>query len=73
MNTELSSPRARAAEQAQQGEIDELKERLAETEGTLYAIRHGEIDAVVLGGESGPQVYTLLNADRPYRTFVERM
>jgi PAS domain S-box-containing protein len=73
VNVGLSSAGARAAEHAQQREIDELKERLADAEGTLYAIRHGEIDAVVLSGESGPQVYTLLNADRPYRTFVERM
>ncbi len=68
-----SSPGAGVAEHAPQPEIDELNERLEEAEGTLSAIRHGEIDAVVLGGESGPQVYTLLNGDRPYRAFVERM
>jgi PAS domain S-box-containing protein len=44
-----------------------------EVEDVLQAIRQGEIDAVVVEGESGPQVYTLLNADRPYRTIVERM
>ena len=56
-----------------QREVDELRSRLAEAEETLQAIRQGEVDAVVVSGESGPQVYTLLNADRPYRTFVERM
>ena len=54
-------------------EIRELKERLAEAEETLQAIRQGEVDAVIVKGASGPQVYTLLNADRPYRNIVERM
>ncbi len=56
-----------------QREVDELRSRLTEAEETLQAIRQGEVDAVVVSGVSGPQVYTLLNADRPYRTFVERM
>ena len=56
-----------------QREADELRSRLAEAEETLQAIRQGDVDAVVVSGDSGPQVYTLLNADRPYRTFVERM
>jgi PAS domain S-box-containing protein len=55
------------------GEIDELKARLAEAEETLHAIRQGEVDAVLVKGEAGAQVYTLLNADRPYRNIVERM
>ena len=57
----------------QQREIDDLKARLAEAEETLQAIRQGEVDAVVVRGESGPQVYTLLNADHPYRIIIERM
>jgi PAS domain S-box-containing protein len=39
----------------------------------LQAIRQGEVDAVVVEGAAGPQVYTLANADRPYRIIVERM
>lgn len=54
-------------------EMDELRRRLEEAEETLLAIRQGEVDAVIVKGESGPQVYTLLNADRPYRNIVERM
>src|SRR5271156_5260843 len=54
-------------------QIDELSRKLAEAEETLQAIRRGEVDAVVVKGASGPQVYTLLNADRPYRNIVERM
>ncbi|HVC62341.1 MAG TPA: ATP-binding protein [Acetobacteraceae bacterium] len=62
-----------AARHPLQREIRELKGRLAEAEETLQAIRQGEVDAVIVKGASGPQVYTLLNADRPYRNFVERM
>ncbi|HZT51955.1 MAG TPA: ATP-binding protein [Stellaceae bacterium] len=53
--------------------IDDLTRRLAETEETLHAIREGEVDAVVVYGGFGPRVYTLTDADRPYRTIVERM
>jgi PAS domain S-box-containing protein len=72
MSTPLSSPDLSAADPLQR-EIAELRERLAEAEETLQAIRQGEVDAVVVKGISGPQVYTLLNADRPYRNIVERM
>ncbi len=44
-----------------------------EAEEALRAIRLGEVDAVVVDGTSGPQVYTLRDADRPYRIIVERM
>ena len=54
-------------------EIEELRARLAEAEATLQAIRTGEVDAVLVEGPAGPQVYTLQNADRPYRIVVERM
>lgn len=56
-----------------QSEVDALRDRLAEAEETLLAIRQGEVDAVIVKCPSGPQVYTLLNADRPYRNIVERM
>jgi len=50
-----------------------LRERLREAEATLDAIRNGDVDAIVVGGPSGQQVYTLENADRPYRVLVEQM
>jgi PAS domain S-box-containing protein len=53
--------------------VDELRARLLETEETLEAIRNGDVDAVVVGGPSGQQVYTLENADRPYRVLIEQM
>jgi PAS domain S-box-containing protein len=52
---------------------DELISRLREAEETLEAIRVGEVDAVVVAGPAGQQVYTLENADRPYRVLVEQM
>src|ERR1700748_3414629 len=52
---------------------DELISRLREAEETLEAIRTGAVDAVVIAGSQGQQVYTLENADRPYRVVVEQM
>lgn len=51
----------------------ELEARLQEAEETLAAIRNGDVDAVVVGGAAGQQVYTLENADRPYRVLIEQM
>jgi PAS domain S-box-containing protein len=51
----------------------ELQERLREAEDTLDAIRNGDVDAVVVGGPNGQRVYTLENADRPYRVLIEQM
>ena len=39
----------------------------------MRAIRTGEIDAVVVQGDTGPVVYTLKSADTPYRLLVEQM
>ncbi|MGE5621925.1 MAG: EAL domain-containing protein [Bacillota bacterium] len=52
---------------------DALRRRLAEAEEVLDAIRNGEVDAVVVHGERGPQVYTLEGADRVYRQLIESM
>jgi len=53
--------------------IADLRSRLEEAEETLDAIRNGEVDAIVTGGPTGQQVYTLENADRPYRVLIEQM
>ena len=50
-----------------------LEMRLAEAEDGLPAIRHGEIDALVVEAPGGNQVYTLHSAEEPYRTLVEQM
>ena len=53
--------------------IAELEDRLREAEETLEALRTGEVDAVVISGPAGQQVYTLESADRPYRILIEQM
>src|SRR5512142_539581 len=52
-------------------EIDELRTRLEEAEEALRAIRGGEIDALVIYGSEGEQVYTLQGADHAYRVMIE--
>ena len=54
-------------------EIKELKARLLEAEETLDAIRSGEVDALVVEGSEGEQVFTLKGAEMPYRILVEEM
>jgi len=54
-------------------ENEELHSRLAETEETLKAIRSGEVDAIVVSGKAGEQVYSLSSVETPYRTFIEKM
>jgi PAS domain S-box-containing protein len=51
----------------------ELVKRLHEAEETLQAIRSGEVDAIVVDGPGGAQVFTLGGADHIYRIFMERM
>src|SRR5687768_10103653 len=50
-----------------------LRARLVDAEDMLQAIRLGEIDALVVEGERGSQVYTLHSAEEPYRNLVEQM
>ncbi|MDD5169908.1 MAG: PAS domain S-box protein, partial [Syntrophales bacterium] len=52
-------------------ELEELRIRLMEAEETLEAIRSGAVDAIVVSGKTGEQVYTLQGADQSYRLLVE--
>lgn len=54
-------------------EFQELRSKLDEAEATLDAIRTGEVDALIVNGQNGQQVYTLKGANENYRIFVERM
>lgn len=54
-------------------EVEDLRTRLQEAEATLQAIRCGEVDALVINGPAGEQVFTLKGADHVYRTIVEEM
>jgi len=51
----------------------ELHARLREAEEGLQAIHNGEVDALVINGPQGRQVYTLKDADRNYRIVIEEM
>ena len=53
--------------------VDAYRRRMEEAEETLRAIRQGEVDALVVSGEQGDQVFTLKDADRPYRIMIEEM
>jgi PAS domain S-box-containing protein len=46
---------------------------LAEAEETLNAIRNGEVDAIVVSGKNGDNVFSLTSSETPYRIFVEEM
>jgi phosphoserine phosphatase RsbU/P len=50
-----------------------LRLQIEDLRRALTAIRAGDVDAVVLGGPQGHQLYTLVSADRPYRVIVEEM
>ena len=54
-------------------ENSELHARLEEAEELLTAIRGGTVDALLVDGPKGAQVYTLQGADQTYRVFVETM
>ncbi len=54
-------------------EIEDLRARLGEAEETLRAIRSGKVDALVVSGPQGDQIYTLQDADRIYRILMETM
>ncbi len=53
--------------------LAELRARLAEAGDTLRAIRTGEVDAVMVAGKDGDQVFTLAGAEHAYRLPIESM
>ena len=57
----------------EQAEREDLRARLDQAEEVLRAIREGEVDAVVVSGGRGEQIYTLSGADRAYRQLIETM
>src|ERR1051326_3589888 len=54
-------------------EAKDLRERLEQAEETLRAIRQGEVDALVVSGPGGDQVFSLKGAETPYRLLIETM
>lgn len=67
--TDLSMTPSSPIQTALLSEIETLRLRLEEAEGTLEGIRSGAVDALVIGG----QVYSLESAERPYHELVDRM
>lgn len=54
-------------------ENEQLRSRVVEIEEALSAIRNGEVDAIMVSGNKGEQVYSVSSAETPYRTFIEEM
>jgi len=52
---------------------EELTYKLEEANDTLEAIRHGEVDALVVKNGDDHVLFTLKNADQTYRIFIEQM
>jgi len=51
----------------------ELQIQLEEANDIIHAIRSGEVDALVVNGKDGHQLFTLKSADQTYRIFIEQM
>ncbi|WP_254562688.1 sensor histidine kinase [Dyadobacter diqingensis] len=54
-------------------ENERLLWQLEEATDIIHAIRTGQIDALVVKGENGHELYTLKTADQTYRVFIEKM
>lgn len=54
-------------------ELATLRLRLGEANEALQAIGRGEVDAVVVAGRKGRQVFTLQGAEHAYRVLIESM
>ncbi len=69
----MSSPPESRSRAKLLAEIEQLRARLDEAEQTLNAIRRGEVDAVVVSGPHGEQIFSLTGAEHLYRIVVETM
>lgn len=54
-------------------ENERLRLQLEEADEMIEAIRTGQIDALVVQGQKGHELYTLKTADQTYRVFIEKM
>ena len=55
------------------GKVQELQAKLEEAEEALRAIREGAMDAIIVSGSQGKQVFSLTGAESVYRLIVETM
>ena len=65
--------KARTTKSRAAREIERLKARLEEVQETLDAIRSGAVDAIVVHGAQGEQIFSMESADRSYQVLVEAM
>ncbi len=54
-------------------EVELLRSQLTEAEDTIDAIRTGAVDAFIVTGKNGHELYTLKSSDLIYRLFIEKM
>lgn len=69
----MKMPPQPSAEQRLRAENAELHVRLEAAEEMLRAIRSGEVDALVVEGEAGPQIFTLQGLDAEQNRFRGEM
>lgn len=62
-------PTPSSTEAALLAETVELRAQMEEANETLLAIRHGEVDALVIESDAGPQVFTLQGLDAKTNRF----
>ncbi len=62
----------RARRQPKAG-MEELTRRLQEAEEALRAIREGEVDAIVVSGTRGEQIFSISGSDAVYRLIIQTM
>jgi PAS domain S-box-containing protein len=65
----MKMPPQPSADPRLRAENAELRVRLEEAEEMLRAIRSGEVDALVVEGEAGPQIFTLQGLDAQQNRF----
>jgi two-component system, OmpR family, phosphate regulon sensor histidine kinase PhoR len=53
--------------------LQDANDQLDEARQLITAIREGEVDALIVNGADGHQLYTLKTADETYRIFIEQM
>jgi len=51
--------------------IENLENRLAESEQLIEAIKAGEVDAFAVNTDAVPEIYTLQSGDYAYRLLIE--
>lgn len=54
-------------------ENEQLRHQLEDASDTIEAIRTGQVDALIVQGKDGHELYTLKTADQTYRVFIEKM